>query len=140
MSCRPAKALHVHRRRRGPHRTLVIDALGVCNRQIFNVGSPANETSIRELAVRMREMYVRKHRRDGEPLPEVLDVPHQEFHGEGYEDSDRRIPDIGKARRLLGWEPRYDLCETLDLSIGLFRPIRPRQAGTGRHGAMVRAA
>jgi dTDP-D-glucose 4,6-dehydratase len=40
-----------------------------------------------------------------------------QFYGQGYEDSDRRIPDISKARRLLGWEPKYDLVKTLENTI-----------------------
>ena len=86
---------------------------GVCDGQTFNVGSPDNETSIRGLAALMREIYAAEL---GEPLsamPEPIDVPAHEFYGEGYDDSDRRIPDIAKARTLLGWEPRVPLRETV---------------------------
>ncbi len=33
---------------------------GVCDKQIFNIGSPANEVSIRELAIKMRDIYQRQ--------------------------------------------------------------------------------
>ncbi|MDD5306533.1 MAG: bifunctional UDP-4-keto-pentose/UDP-xylose synthase [Deltaproteobacteria bacterium] len=87
---------------------------GVCARQIFNVGSPKNEVSIRGLAELMRDLYATKLARPGARLPSIVDVPAREFYGPGYDDSDRRIPDISKARTLLGWEPRYDLRETLE--------------------------
>jgi UDP-apiose/xylose synthase len=92
----------------------------VCDRQIFNVGSPQNELSILELAERMRDLYARKFRKPGQRLPAIVDVDSREFYGEGYEDSDRRIPDISKAQRLLGWRPKYDLDETIERSMAGF--------------------
>ena len=43
---------------------------GVCDRQIFNIGSPHNEVSIRQLAEIMREIYAGKFRDLEKPLPE----------------------------------------------------------------------
>jgi UDP-apiose/xylose synthase len=87
---------------------------GVCARQIFNVGSPGNEVSIRGLAELMREIYLTKLAPPGARPPTIVDVSAREFYGPGYDDSDRRIPDISKARTLLGWEPRHDLRQTLE--------------------------
>ena len=95
---------------------------GVCDREIFNVGSPQNELSIRDLAERMRDLYARKFRKPGQRLPEIVDVDSRDFYGEGYEDSDRRIPDITKARTLLGWQPKYGLDETIERSMAGFVP------------------
>jgi nucleoside-diphosphate-sugar epimerase len=86
---------------------------GACDRQIFNIGSPENEVSIRELAALMRDLYARHFAAEGARLPEIVDVSAEKFYGEGYEDSDRRIPDIEKARRLLGWNPRTSLVDML---------------------------
>jgi nucleoside-diphosphate-sugar epimerase len=90
---------------------------GVCDRQIFNIGTPDNELSIRELAERMRDLYARKFRQPGQRLPDLVDVDSRDFYGDGYEDSDRRIPDITKAQTLLGWRPKYSLDETLERSM-----------------------
>jgi nucleoside-diphosphate-sugar epimerase len=95
---------------------------GVCDRQIFNVGNPDNELSIRELAERMRDLYARKFRKPGQRLPDIVSVDSREFYGEGYEDSDRRIPDITKAKTLLGWRPKYGLDETIERSMAGFVP------------------
>jgi UDP-apiose/xylose synthase len=62
----------------------------------------------------MLKIYSEKFRDPRVSLPEIVSVPSVEFYGEGYEDSDRRIPDISKAHRLLGWEPKYDLIKTLE--------------------------
>lgn len=90
---------------------------GVCDREIFNVGSPGNEISIRQLAEMMRDIYAERFRRPGVPLPEIVSVSGEDFYGQGYEDSDRRIPDITKARTLLGWEPRWGLREILEATM-----------------------
>jgi UDP-apiose/xylose synthase len=82
---------------------------GVCDREIFNLGTPENETTIRGLAELMKSVFDEEFRRPGDPDPEIIDVPAGEFYGPGYEDCDRRIPDVSKARTLLGWESRHDL-------------------------------
>ena len=53
-------------------------------------------------------------------LPEVVSVPGDVFYGEGYDDSDRRIPDITKARMLLGWEPKWEMREMLEATMRHF--------------------
>jgi UDP-apiose/xylose synthase len=90
---------------------------GVCGQQIFNIGSPHNEVSIRQMAEMMRDIYAAKFRDPDVPLPEIVSVPGEEFYGEGYDDSDRRIPDITKARTLLGWEPRWNFRDTLETTM-----------------------
>ena len=93
---------------------IVVNPDGCCDQQIFNIGSPQNEVSIRQLAGLMQKLYAEKFKDPHVPLPEIVSVSSKEFYGEGYEDSDRRIPDITKARRLLAWEPKYDLIKTLE--------------------------
>lgn len=107
---------------------IVINPGGVCDRQIFNVGSPDNEVSIRGLAETMREIYAEKFRAPGTPLAEIVVVPAEEFYGKGYEDSDRRIPDITKARTLLGWEPKWRTRKMLEATMSYYVHEYPKQA------------
>ncbi len=79
---------------------------GHFSNEIVNIGVPDNETTIRELAYSMREIY--SDLVPGADLPEVKEVAGEEFYGEGYEDCERRIPDVQKLERA-GWEPKYDL-------------------------------
>jgi UDP-apiose/xylose synthase len=90
---------------------------GACDRQIFNIGSPYNELSIRQMAEIMRDTYAQKFREGDQPLAEIISVTGEEFYGEGYDDSDRRIPDITKARTLLGWEPKWSLRDTIEATM-----------------------
>lgn len=90
---------------------------GVCDRQIFNIGHPGNEVSIRELATLMHSICREKFARPGDPEAQIVEQSGEEFYGGGYDDSDRRIPDITKARTLLGWEPKWALRPMLEATM-----------------------
>jgi len=111
---------------------IVENRAGVCDRQIFNLGSPHNEVSIRQLAETMREIYAGKFRNDHTPLPEIVTVSGETFYGEGYDDSDRRIPDITKARTLLGWEPEWQLRDLLEATMSYYVYEYPRSVPGAR--------
>jgi UDP-apiose/xylose synthase len=87
------------------------------SRRVFHLGNPANETDIRSLATRMRSIWARL-----QDDPDLLDLPlevvrAEDFYGEGYDDSDRRIPCIKNAQSLLGWTPTLSLEDTLNLTL-----------------------
>lgn len=79
------------------------------NKQIFNIGSPKNEVSIKQLAYRMIAIYKELQPQKYTYIYDVLPIPSLDFYGEGYDDSDRRMPDISKAKTLLNWSPYTDL-------------------------------
>ena len=93
---------------------------GSCDRQIFNIGTPDNEISIRQMAETMRDIYAEKFRDPAVKLPEIVSVTGEEFYGEGYDDSDRRIPNIDKARTLLGWEPKWKMHDILETTMRFY--------------------
>ena len=99
---------------------IVANPDGVCDREIFNVGSTDNEVSIRDLAHLMRRLYEEWFRAPGDPLPEIVTVSGEAFYGRGYEDSDRRIPDNRKACERLGWRPRWRLPDMLRETMGYY--------------------
>lgn len=80
------------------------------NGQIFNIGNPGNEATVKELAVKLRDMFVNNPRtKHFKKHSEIIEVFSKDFYGEGYQDIDRRVPSIAKARELIGWEPRVNL-------------------------------
>lgn len=87
----------------------IIENAEACHQQIFNVGTSRNETTIRDLALRMREIYRTHFLAEGEKLSEIVEVSGEEFYGEGYDDIDRRLLSNEKLIRLTGWQPKYDL-------------------------------
>ena len=79
--------------------------------EIFNVGNPSNDVTIRELAGALSDEYRRQV--PHAVRPRFRQVSSREFYGEGYDDSLRRIPNIEKAERLLGFRPSMTLREML---------------------------
>ncbi len=76
--------------------------------QVYNLGS-TEEVSIRALAERVKALT-------GSPSP-IVTVPYDQAYESGFEDMPRRVPDLGKIRRLIGFEPRASLDEILQLVI-----------------------
>jgi UDP-apiose/xylose synthase len=82
-----------------------------CKNEIVNLGNPHNDVSIREFAETLASVFAERVRR-ARPA-RFRTVSAEEFYGPGYDDTEQRVPDIGKARRLLGWEPRETLGDML---------------------------
>jgi UDP-apiose/xylose synthase len=81
--------------------------------RVFNLGNPNNEVTIRELAETMRQIAAEITGDAAYSDLPLIDVPALEFYGEGYADSDRRMPDITKAQQNLGFAPKTTLPEML---------------------------
>ena len=88
--------------------------------QAFNVGNPANELSIAELAGKMRSIFAKVRGVDVSTLPEPQVVSGEEYYGVGYDDSMRRLPSVVKAERLLGFKARIPLDVALEESLSWF--------------------
>jgi UDP-4-amino-4-deoxy-L-arabinose formyltransferase/UDP-glucuronic acid dehydrogenase (UDP-4-keto-hexauronic acid decarboxylating) len=83
---------------------------GRFNGEIFNIGNPNNEATIKELADRLKEMFVSHPETRGyKQHSEIIEVFSRDFYGEGYQDINFRVPSIRKAREMIGWEPKVDL-------------------------------
>ncbi|KAF8370251.1 hypothetical protein HHK36_031713 [Tetracentron sinense] len=95
---------------------LMIENPARANGQIFNVGNPHNEVTVKQLAEMMTEVYSKV---SGEPTLEVptIDVSSKEFYGEGYDDSDKRIPDMTIINKQLGWNPKTSLWDLLESTL-----------------------
>jgi UDP-apiose/xylose synthase len=86
---------------------------------IFNIGNPANEISMHGLAVLMRNIYLKMTGRIDTDFP-LVSVSAEQFYGKGYEDSDRRVPDISRARSILRWEPKIGLEQALQTAMASY--------------------
>uniref|UniRef100_A0A0A9A5I4 NAD(P)-binding domain-containing protein n=1 Tax=Arundo donax TaxID=35708 RepID=A0A0A9A5I4_ARUDO len=52
------------------------------------------------------------------PLDEPMtDVSSSQFYGEGYDDSDKRIPDMTIINKQLGWNPKTPLKDLLETTL-----------------------
>jgi len=101
--------------------TIIENHDGVCDREIFNVGNPGNECSIRELAERLSAIYESLMRRSPHFIAPRLEVQEAAGHyGAGYQDIVRRRPSVAKAHRLLGWKPKVGLDAALERTFRAF--------------------
>ncbi|KAL6199799.1 hypothetical protein ACLB2K_029581 [Fragaria x ananassa] len=95
---------------------LMIENPTRANGHIFNVGNPNNEVTVGQLGGMMTEVYAKV---SGEPKLEqpTIDVSSKEFYGVGYDDSDKRIPDMTIINRQLGWNPKTSLWDLLESTL-----------------------
>lgn len=96
---------------------------GVADGRIFNIGNPANDVSIKELAETVIAV-IKSYPRYAALAESIRIVPirSKEYYGEGYQDILTRVPSIANAEKYLGWKPTTDLKtalrKTLDYHLG----------------------
>ena len=87
---------------------------GVADREIFNLGNPDNNYSVRELAkLVVRTMKEFPRFRDAARRATIVEVGSEKYYGKGYQDVEARVPKIEKARKLLRWEPKVGMVDSL---------------------------
>ena len=80
--------------------------------QVINIGS-TEEISIGSLAERVRAL--------SESTSIIKYVPYDEAYESGFEDMPRRVPDLTKAKTMIGYQPRHTLDDILLHVIDYFR-------------------
>ena len=71
----------------------------------FNVGG-AGETTIKQLAEKIIERT--------QSTSTIKNISYSDAYPAGFEDMQRRIPDITKIKKTIGWEPTYTLDSIID--------------------------
>jgi UDP-glucose 4-epimerase len=72
--------------------------------QVFNVGNN-QQISIEGLAQKIIEITGSKSK--------IIKVPYSQAYPEGFEDMQRRVPDISKIKNVLGWSPQKGLDQVI---------------------------
>ena len=80
--------------------------------QVFNVGNNS-QISIMELAKKVIEITGSKS--------SIEKIAYEKAYPEGFEDMQRRVPDISKIKKVLGWEPKINLDQIIK-DIAAFNP------------------
>jgi len=86
---------------------LALSACDSTHGEVFNIGTD-QETSILDLARSIRRIC-------GSESAITL-VPYDEAYGRGFEDVPRRVPDLRKLRRWIGYVPQFDLEQLLAIT------------------------
>ncbi len=73
--------------------------------EYFNVGG-VGETTIKELAAKVIER--------SKSASAIKFFPYSDAYPAGFEDMQRRVPDISKIKQAIGWEPQHSLDSIID--------------------------
>lgn len=73
--------------------------------RVFNVGG-TEEVTMAELAAIITQQ--------ANSTSQVRLIPYDEAYEEGFEDMQRRVPDTGRVRELIGFDPQHDLLSIID--------------------------
>ena len=84
--------------------------------EVFNIGS-SRETTILELARLVKELVGSSS--------EIVHVPYVQAYGPDFEETRRRVPDVSKAERILGFRAQVPLEEGLKKTIEWFKSRTP---------------
>jgi UDP-glucose 4-epimerase len=82
--------------------------------EVFNIGNERSVLTVLDLATRIRQL-----------MDADVEITFRPLH---YTDVEMRIPNVDKARKLLGWEPKVDLDEGLSRTIAWYRERQPAPA------------
>lgn len=94
--------------------------------EVFNIGN-TKEITINALAARIKRMTGSKS--------EIIHIPYDRAYEQGFEDMPRRVPDISKIQRLIGYQPTVDLDEILEGVIAGFRDNDAREFAAAENSA-----
>lgn len=73
--------------------------------EVFNIGGN-EEVSINALANLVKEILGSKS--------EIRFIPYERAYGKGFEDMQRRVPNLSKIRKYIDWTPRLDLRQIIE--------------------------
>jgi nucleoside-diphosphate-sugar epimerase len=87
---------------------------GKASGQIYNVGNPVNNYSIRELADMMLKLAVEyPEYLEGAKKVQITETSSGAYYGAGYQDVQNRVPKIENTMNDLGWAPTVSMADAL---------------------------
>ncbi|NOT18167.1 MAG: bifunctional UDP-4-keto-pentose/UDP-xylose synthase [Sulfuriferula sp.] len=88
---------------------------GVASGQIYNIGNPTNNHSIRELATMMLAL-ANKYPEYSTSAAQVniVETTSDAYYGKGYQDVQNRVPKIDNTMKDLDWKPEYTMAQALE--------------------------
>ncbi|MDW5417143.1 MULTISPECIES: bifunctional UDP-4-keto-pentose/UDP-xylose synthase [unclassified Iodobacter] len=87
---------------------------GKATRQIYNIGNPVNNYSVRELSTMMLDL-AKTYPEYAEMAAKVtvLETTSGEYYGKGYQDVQNRVPKIDNTKADLNWAPSTTMEDSL---------------------------
>jgi nucleoside-diphosphate-sugar epimerase len=114
---------------------IIANRNGVASGHIYNIGNPANDLSIRELAELMLDIArsIDDYATSATKV-RIVDVTAEKYYGAGYQDVQSRVPWIRNTSEELGWKPE------IDMQTAVRRIFESYRANLGDARALVDAA
>ena len=101
---------------------IIANENNVATGQIYNIGNPANNFSVRELATMMLELAKSyPEYRDTAARVQLIETTSGEYYGKGYQDVQNRVPKIDNTMKDLDWSPKVTMQDALK---GIFDAYR----------------
>lgn len=103
---------------------------GFADGEIFNIGATNNEYTIQDIANMVLDC--------AEKIPDYTDVKtrvslvledESTYYGTGYQDVNRRVPCIQKARDILGWHPTTPIADAVQDTVQFYLEHRAKAIG-----------
>lgn len=94
--------------------TILANPNGVASGKIYNIGNPANNHSVRELADMLLTLAAEyPEYRAGAARCRIVETTSQTYYGAGYQDVQNRTPKITNTVAELGWHAQVTLQQAL---------------------------
>ena len=109
---------------------IIANENNVASGQIYNIGNPRNNFSVRELATMMLELAKSyPEYRESAAKVKLVETTSGEYYGKGYQDVQNRVPKIDNTMTDLGWAPQVNMADALK---GIFDAYR-QELDVARH-------
>jgi nucleoside-diphosphate-sugar epimerase len=104
---------------------IIANQNGVASGRIYNIGNPANNYSIEQLAKMMLKLALKMPEYSKASKVKLVATTSERYYGKGYQDVRDRVPDISATRKDLGWRPKIAMNEALRLIFEAYRAQIP---------------
>ena len=87
---------------------------GIASGKIYNIGNPANNYSVRDLARMMLDLALTyPEYRESAKQVALIETTAEAYYGKGYQDVQNRVPMIANTCADLDWRPKVTMAESL---------------------------
>ena len=87
---------------------------GIASGKIYNVGNPANNFSVKDLAEMMLKLaHDYPEYKEGAAKVKIVETTSADYYGKGYQDVQNRVPHIGNTKSELNWSPQVNMADAL---------------------------
>jgi len=101
---------------------IIENRAGVAKGQIYNIGNPRNNFSVKALARMMVDLALQyPEYRPSARKVKLVATTAEKYYGKGYQDVQNRVPRIANTMRDLGWRPRVSMKQALKRIFDAYR-------------------